>query len=209
EVLEAKTFEVLKVGTEHNVVDALTKVSSNDSPNEMIQSEETYLASSQFQSRDKLLKGVRAFYWSKGYGLSIRNSRKDKYNGSSMCSQNQRLEPNGTFIGAYTSTLEDRHIIFESKEHAISMINQLVNESDEHFELVIQRPRGRPRKSKKNKGITSTRRDPSRFEIVESSTAHNPSSSTRAFQNNNETDDEFSYIHHDDIFDLNALPDFF
>ncbi|GKA33740.1 hypothetical protein Tco_0720169 [Tanacetum coccineum] len=95
------------------------------------------------------------------------------------------------------------------KEHAISMINQLVNESDILFEPVIQRPRGRPRKSKKNKGITSTRRDPSRFEIVESSRAHNPSSSTRAIQNNNEADDEFSYIHHDDIFDLNALPNFF
>ncbi|GJR30188.1 PKS-NRPS hybrid synthetase [Tanacetum coccineum] len=44
-----------------------------------IENEEIYLASSKFQSRDELLKGVRAFYWSKGYGLSIRNSRKDKF----------------------------------------------------------------------------------------------------------------------------------
>ncbi|GJW58922.1 hypothetical protein Tco_0105653 [Tanacetum coccineum] len=59
------------------------------------------------------------------------------------------------------------------KEHAISMINQLVNESDILFEPITQRPKGRPQKSKKNKGITSTRRDPSKFEIVESSRAHN------------------------------------
>lgn len=83
------------------------------------------------------------------------------------------------------------------KEHAISMITQLVNESDTLFEPVKQRPKGRPRKSKKNKGITSTRRDPSRFEIVESSREHNPSGSARVFQDNSEAVDEFSYIHHD------------
>ncbi|GKD72694.1 hypothetical protein Tco_1330976 [Tanacetum coccineum] len=94
------------------------------------------------------------------------------------------------------------------KEHAISMINQLVNESDILFEPVTQRPKGRPQKSKKNKGITSTRQDPSKFEIVESSRAHNPSSSTRVFHNNNEAADEYSYIHHDSVFDLNAVLDF-
>ncbi|GKD30919.1 protein FAR1-related sequence 5 [Tanacetum coccineum] len=234
--------------------------SSNDSPNEMIQSEETYLASSQFQSRDELLKGVRAFYWSKGYGLFIRNSRKDKfvllkcdlggsYRDTRDISDNRKRstgthliecpfsikrkiggdgvwvfeaidlrhnhEPSadmsGYFIenfctmtpctGHYMATmglpcahkikdwnqmtlslelihphwrintlslnreddlqndgdnrfvklLEELNSKYQSwplnkKEHAISMINQLVNESDILFEPVIQRPRGRPRK---------------------------------------------------------------
>nr|XP_043620091.1 PKS-NRPS hybrid synthetase cheA-like [Erigeron canadensis] len=55
------------------------------------------------------------------------------------------------------------------KESATSMISKLVNESEVFFELVIRRPKGRPPKSKKKKGITSTTRDPSRFEHVQSS----------------------------------------
>ncbi|GJZ04834.1 hypothetical protein Tco_0538109, partial [Tanacetum coccineum] len=94
------------------------------------------------------------------------------------------------------------------KEYATSVINKLVNESDTLFEPVIQRPRGRPRKSKKNKGITSTRRDPSRFEIVESSRAQNPSSSTCVFQEYSGAADEFSFMHHDNLFDLNAVSNF-
>ncbi|PWA55937.1 hypothetical protein CTI12_AA397510 [Artemisia annua] len=78
------------------------------------------------------------------------------------------------------------------KELAISMITKLVNEQDISFEPVIQRPRGRPPKAKKKRGITSTTRDPSRFEYVESSNTHNPSSST----------------HEDNLIDLNAYPDF-
>ncbi|GJY71675.1 copia protein [Tanacetum coccineum] len=45
----------------------------------MNQSEEIYLATSRFESNDDLLKSVRAFYYGKGYGLSIRNSKKDQY----------------------------------------------------------------------------------------------------------------------------------
>lgn len=45
----------------------------------MTQSEEDYLASSKFESYDDLLKSVREFYYSKGYALSIRASRKDKH----------------------------------------------------------------------------------------------------------------------------------
>ena len=45
----------------------------------MNQKEELYLARSKFDSYDDLLKNVRAFYYAKGYGISIRDSRKDKY----------------------------------------------------------------------------------------------------------------------------------
>lgn len=45
----------------------------------MIDNEELYLASSKFKSYDELLKSLRAFYCTKGYGLSIRDSKKDKY----------------------------------------------------------------------------------------------------------------------------------
>ncbi|KAL6584586.1 hypothetical protein OROMI_003875 [Orobanche minor] len=45
----------------------------------MNQSEEIYLATSKFESNDDLLKSVRAFYVGKGYGLSIRDSKKDQY----------------------------------------------------------------------------------------------------------------------------------
>ena len=45
----------------------------------MTQNEEDYLASSKFESCDDLLKSVREFYYSKGYALSIRSSRKDKH----------------------------------------------------------------------------------------------------------------------------------
>ena len=44
-----------------------------------MQNEELYLANSKFESYDKLLKNVRDFYYTKGYGVSIRDSRKDKY----------------------------------------------------------------------------------------------------------------------------------
>nr|KAJ0227310.1 hypothetical protein LSAT_V11C100002350 [Lactuca sativa] len=38
-----------------------------------------YLANSKFDSYDELLKSVRNFYYAKGYGISIRDSSKDKY----------------------------------------------------------------------------------------------------------------------------------
>ncbi|KAL4561764.1 hypothetical protein LXL04_033938 [Taraxacum kok-saghyz] len=50
-----------------------------DSSTPMIQSEEFYLANSKFESYDELLKSVRDFYYDKGYGVSIRDSRKEKY----------------------------------------------------------------------------------------------------------------------------------
>ncbi|GKD92724.1 hypothetical protein Tco_1372561, partial [Tanacetum coccineum] len=83
------------------------------------------------------------------------------------------------------------------KEFATSMITKLVNEQEILFELilfepVIQRPRGRPPKAKKKIRITSTTRDPSRFEYVESSSMQNPSSSN----------------HENNLIDLNAYPDF-
>ncbi|GKA62883.1 PKS-NRPS hybrid synthetase [Tanacetum coccineum] len=66
------------------------------------------------------------------------------------------------------------------KELATSMITNLLNESNTLFEpTVIQRPRGIPPKAKKKRGVTSTARDPSRFEYVESSQTHNLSNSSK------------------------------
>ncbi|KAJ9538818.1 hypothetical protein OSB04_031551 [Centaurea solstitialis] len=58
------------------VYDSFHLMSSTTS---MTQSEENYLAGSKFESSDDLLKNVQEFYYSKGYALSIRSSRKDKY----------------------------------------------------------------------------------------------------------------------------------
>ncbi|PWA47757.1 hypothetical protein CTI12_AA460500 [Artemisia annua] len=80
------------------------------------------------------------------------------------------------------------------QELATSMIAKLVNESNTYFEPVIQRPKGRPSKAKKKKGKTSTTRYPSKFELVESSQAHNPSSSRHV-------------QHHNNLIDLNAYPE--
>ena len=66
---------------------------------------------------------------------------------------------------------------------------------------MIQRPKGRP-KSKTKRGITSTTRDPSRFELVELSQRHNSSSSNYVLQRNNEGDEESNLIY------LNVFPDF-
>ncbi|KAL4555319.1 hypothetical protein LXL04_037936 [Taraxacum kok-saghyz] len=49
------------------------------------------------------------------------------------------------------------------KEIAISMITKLLNESDTFFEPMILRPKGRPPKANKKRGVNSTARDPSRF----------------------------------------------
>nr|XP_043616205.1 protein FAR1-RELATED SEQUENCE 5-like [Erigeron canadensis] len=73
---------------------------------------------------------------------------------------------------------------------------------------VIKRPKGRPPKAKKKKGITSTTRDPSRFEYVELSLAQNYSSSTFMFQRNNEVTEEFGYGHHGNLMDLSVSSDF-
>ncbi|PWA56893.1 hypothetical protein CTI12_AA414210 [Artemisia annua] len=95
------------------------------------------------------------------------------------------------------------------QEYATLMITNLLNESEIFFEPVVQRPKGRPPKSKKKKGKTSTKRDPSRFEYVESSQAHNPSSSNCVSQRNNELMDESSYMHHENnLIDLNVYSDF-
>ncbi|XP_023752378.2 PKS-NRPS hybrid synthetase cheA-like [Lactuca sativa] len=74
------------------------------------------------------------------------------------------------------------------KKHALSLITELLNQSDAFFEPVVQRPKGRPPKSKKKGGITSTTRDPSRFELIESS------------QRRNEANGE------NNLFDLNVYP---
>ena len=87
------------------------------------------------------------------------------------------------------------------EKHVVSVITKLVNEFDVLFEPMIQRPKGRP-KSKKKRGITSMRRDPSRFELVESSQRHNSSSSNGVLQRNNVGDEESNLI------DLNVFPNF-
>ncbi|GKG04321.1 protein FAR1-related sequence 5 [Tanacetum coccineum] len=54
-------------------------MNSTDSSSPIFEDEELYLNSSTFKSVDDLLKSVRAFYYAKGYGLSIRDSKKDEY----------------------------------------------------------------------------------------------------------------------------------
>ena len=72
------------------------------------------------------------------------------------------------------------------------MITKVLNETDVFFEPMIRRPKGRPPKAKKKRGISSTTRDPSKFELVESSQRPKVSSSTS--KNN--------------LPDLNAYPKF-
>ncbi|GJU18779.1 hypothetical protein Tco_1146745 [Tanacetum coccineum] len=45
----------------------------------MNQNEEIYLATYKFESNDDLLKSVQAFYYAKGYRLSIHDLKKDQY----------------------------------------------------------------------------------------------------------------------------------
>ncbi|GJW53037.1 protein FAR1-related sequence 5 [Tanacetum coccineum] len=86
------------------------------------------------------------------------------------------------------------------KELATSMLTKFLNQPNILFEPLIQRPRGRPPKAKKKRGVTSTTRDPSRFEYVESSQAQDPSSSSNGFPKT---------IHQENgVIDLNAFPDF-
>nr|GEZ85360.1 protein FAR1-related sequence 5 [Tanacetum cinerariifolium] len=54
-------------------------MNSRDSSSPIFEDEELYLNSSTFKSVDDLLKSVRAFYYAKGYGLSISDSKKDEY----------------------------------------------------------------------------------------------------------------------------------
>lgn len=94
------------------------------------------------------------------------------------------------------------------KELATSMITKFVNQNDALFEPVVQRPKGRPPKPKRKKGITSTTRDPSKFELVESSQRQN-SSASAVFQRNFEAVEDGGYIHTEENFiDLNAYPEF-
>ncbi|KAL4588354.1 hypothetical protein LXL04_001238 [Taraxacum kok-saghyz] len=85
------------------------------------------------------------------------------------------------------------------KELATSMITTLLNESDTFFHPMICRPKGRPPKSKKKKGINSTTRNPSRFELVGTSQTPRSSSSTSVLQMNNE-------VHESSLLDLNSYP---
>ncbi|GJW41847.1 ribonuclease H-like domain-containing protein [Tanacetum coccineum] len=69
--------------------------------------------------------------------------------------------------------------------------------------------KGRPPKAKKKKGTTSTARNPSRFEYVESVQKHDPSSSSSVVQRRNEETNVVSYIRHENnMIDLNLYPDF-
>ena len=95
------------------------------------------------------------------------------------------------------------------KEFATSMINKLLSESNTFFEPTIRQPKGRPPKSKKKRGMTSTTREPSRFEHVESSQTQQTSSSTRIFQRNSGVYDNVGHISHENnLLDLNSYPTF-
>ncbi|XP_071696434.1 uncharacterized protein [Rutidosis leptorrhynchoides] len=93
------------------------------------------------------------------------------------------------------------------KEYATLMLGKLVNEHDILFDPMIQRSKGRPPKSKRKKGVTSTAREPSKFELVESSRSHNPSS-VGTSQWSGEVEDT-SYINFEStLMDLNGYPEF-
>nr|XP_043623579.1 uncharacterized protein LOC122595302 [Erigeron canadensis] len=95
------------------------------------------------------------------------------------------------------------------KEFATMVITKLINQSDLLCEQVIQRPQGSLPKSNKKRAISPTRRDPSRFEHVESSQTHYSSTSTCVGRNSGGTVDEYDYIFHDNnSLDLNLYPDF-
>ena len=53
-------------------------MNSIDLSSPIFQDEKLYLSNSIFESYDDLLKSVRAFYYGKGYGLSIRKSKKEE-----------------------------------------------------------------------------------------------------------------------------------
>nr|GEW62611.1 protein FAR1-related sequence 5 [Tanacetum cinerariifolium] len=98
--------------------------------------------------------------------------------------------------------LQSKHQMWplSKKELATSMLTKFLNQPDVLIETMIQRPRGRPPKAKKKRGVTSTTRDPSRFEYVESSQAHDPSSSSNGFPKT---------IHQENgVIDLNGFLDF-
>ncbi|KAL4571421.1 hypothetical protein LXL04_018180 [Taraxacum kok-saghyz] len=202
-------------------------------PDSMQQSENAYLTTSKFDSYDELVKSVREFYYTKGYGISIRGSNPDKYvilqcdrggsyrdirgiSGKRKKSTITRLincpfqivgkkqghdgawmikikdlshnhEPSEDIFGhpsfrqlpsestdRFDDLLNELRLKYQmwplnKKEDALSLITKLVNQYDTVFEPVIQRPKGRPPKSKKKRGVTSTTRFPSRFELIESS----------------------------------------
>ncbi|GJY05794.1 protein FAR1-related sequence 5 [Tanacetum coccineum] len=197
------------------------------------QNEELFLATSKFESRDELLKSVREFYYAKGYGISISNSRLDKfvilkcdrggpYRGTqSKDSQRKRSTSSrgvncpfritgrkgkdglwefrpknlthnhdpSSDTNTFVELLNELYLKYQEwplhkKETATAMISKLINQTDTLFEPAIQRPKRRTPKEKK--GTTSTARDPSRFEYVESSQTHNPSSSSNVVQRSNE-----------------------
>ncbi|GKD67135.1 protein FAR1-related sequence 5, partial [Tanacetum coccineum] len=68
-----------RFGYDMIVLGATLEAMSSIDSSTMNQNEELYLARSKFDSYDELLRNVRAFYYAKGYGISIRDSRKDKY----------------------------------------------------------------------------------------------------------------------------------
>nr|KAJ0190391.1 hypothetical protein LSAT_V11C800444330 [Lactuca sativa] len=60
-------------------------------------------------------------------------------------------------------SIDKLSVSLNKKEHVFSVITKLMNQFDTVFEPVIQQPKGRPPKSKKKRGITSTTRGPSIF----------------------------------------------
>nr|GEY54840.1 protein FAR1-related sequence 5 [Tanacetum cinerariifolium] len=216
---------------------------------------ELFLATSKFESRDELLKSVREFYYAYGYGISISNSRLDKfvilkcdregpYRGTQSKNSQQKRSTSSRGVNCpfritgkkgkdglwefrpknlthnhdpssdtntFVELLNELYLKYQEwplhkKETATAMISKLINQTDTLFEPAIQRPKRTP---KNKKGTTSTARDPSRFEYVESSQTHNPSSSSNVVQRSNEVVGEVSYIHHEkNMIDLNVCPNF-
>lgn len=223
-----------------------------------IQNEELYLVSSKFESCDELLKSVREFYYAKGYGICIRNSKIDKfvtlkcdrggpYRGTRSKNSKLKRRTSSRLINCpfritgrkgkdglwafrpknlthnhdpsidtntFVELLNELYSKYQEwplhkKETATAMISKLLTQNDTLFEPMIQQPKGSHPKSKKKKGTTTTAQDPSRFEFVESSQTHNPSSLSNVLQRSNEVVDEVSYIRHEkNVIDLNVCPNF-
>ncbi|KAL6507017.1 hypothetical protein OROHE_022152 [Orobanche hederae] len=120
---------------------------------------------------------------------------------------NSKDSSNNDDTDQFYTLLQDLYLKYQvwpigKKEDVTLMISNLVNQSETFFEPVVKRPKGRPPKAKKKKGITSTTRNPSRFEHVEASLTQ--SRSRTVIQRNNKVVDP--HIHLERFIDLNISP---
>ncbi|KAL4582687.1 hypothetical protein LXL04_007245 [Taraxacum kok-saghyz] len=73
-LIEIESETAIAIGTDEHIMNTI-----DPGPDSLQQSENAYLTTSKFDSYDDLVKSVREFYYTKGYGISIRGSNLDKY----------------------------------------------------------------------------------------------------------------------------------